>query len=81
MKKIEILGIGCRKCEKTAEVIKKTVIEMGLLEGEDFEMLKVKDPVDIASRGVLMTPGVSIDGKVVCSGKIPGKALVQSWFK
>ena len=81
MKKIEILGIGCKKCEKTADVIVKTITEMGLQEGADYEMLKVKDPVDIASRGVLMTPGVSIDGKVVCSGKIPGKSLIQSWFE
>jgi len=81
MKKIEVLGIGCARCEKTEKIIRETVTGLGLTEGKDYILEKIKNPSEIASRGVLMTPGVSIDGKIVLSGKIPGRSLVESWFK
>jgi len=80
MKKIEILGIGCARCVKTEEIVIDAVKEMGLKEGEDYTVEKVKDPSEIAKRGVLMTPGIVIDGKVVSAGKIPAKSQVQSWM-
>jgi len=81
MKTIEILGIGCPRCEKTESVIRKAAEGLGWKEEEDFMIFKIKDPSVIASRGVLMTPGVAIDGKVVSSGKIPAQAEILNWFK
>ncbi len=79
MVKIEILGIGCPRCEKTESVIRKAVENLGWKEEEDYKTFKIKDPAVIASRGVLMTPGVAADGKVVSSGKIPAESTVLSW--
>ena len=81
MKKIEILGVGCARCEKTEQVIRRTLQEMNQTEGSDFTLTKIKDPVEIASRGVLMTPGIVIDGKVVSSGKIPNQKEITKWFE
>ncbi len=80
MKKIEILGVGCARCIKTEEIVREAVKDLGLVEGEDYIIEKVKNPADIAKRGVLLTPGVCVNGKVVSSGKIPAKSQVQSWM-
>jgi small redox-active disulfide protein 2 len=66
MKKIEILGTGCAKCEKLAEYAKIAADEMEI----NYELRKVQDIVEITSYGVMMTPGLAIDGKVVSQGKI-----------
>ncbi len=80
MKKIEVLGIGCPKCEKTEKIIRESAADSGLVEGTDFSLTKIKDPNEIASRGVLMTPAIIVDGKVVSVGNIPGKHLIKSWL-
>jgi small redox-active disulfide protein 2 len=81
MKKIEVLGIGCPNCKKTEKIIRRTVEGMGWSEGVDFTIRKITNPAEIADRGVLATPGVSIDGVVVSKGKIPKPKVVQSWFE
>ncbi len=81
MKKIEVLGVGCKKCETTADEVRKAALSLGLNEGTDFAIEKVSDPGDIAARGVLMTPGIAIDGKVVSTGKIPKRKDIESWLK
>jgi len=79
MKKIEILGLGCPRCVKTEEIVREAVKDLGFVEGEDYIIEKVKNPADIAEKGVLMTPGICINGKVVSSGKIPTKSQIQTW--
>lgn len=69
--KIQVLGTGCPKCKKTAEVLKEAASKLGLIEGTDFEIEKVEKINDIMKFGITMTPGVAIDGKVVSSGKVP----------
>ena len=67
MKKIEILGTGCPKCKKLFEVTQKAVDELGL----DAEVVKEEDIQAIVAKGVMMTPGLVVDGEVKCVGKIP----------
>ena len=81
MKIIEILGVGCPRCKKTEDEVRKTAEASGLKEGQDFTLEKVKDPSEIASRGILSTPGVAVDGKIVSVGKIPKKSEIQGWLK
>ncbi len=81
MKKIEILGVGCPRCKKTEREIRKVIETKGWKEGQDFTLEKVISPGDIAARGVLATPGVAIDGKVVSMGKIPNKNEITKWFE
>lgn len=77
---IEVLGPGCARCEKTYTIVQKVAGELQLKEGEDYTVTKIKDPSLIAGRGVLMTPGVVIDGIVKCSGKIPSTDQVREWL-
>ena len=65
--KIQILGTGCAKCKKMAEVAEKAAKDLGI----DYELEKVTEIVDIMQFGVMSTPGLVIDGKVVVAGKVP----------
>lgn len=64
--KIQILGTSCKKCEdlyaNTASAIKKVQLEA--------ELVKVQDVAEIVAMGVLMTPGIAVDGKVLASGRV-----------
>jgi len=67
MKKIQILGTGCAKCQKLAENAKQAADSLGL----EYEMEKVTDINDIMKFGVMTTPGLAVDGKVLVTGKVP----------
>lgn len=77
MKKIEVLGTGCVKCKKTAELIEKEIKKMGV----DAEVVKVEDIDEIVSRGIMMTPAVIVDGEKKISGKIPSAREIKSWLE
>jgi small redox-active disulfide protein 2 len=64
--KIEILGSGCAKCKKLEKNAQQAVKEMGI----KAEVKKVEDIMEIANRGVLMTPAIVVDGVVKSSGKV-----------
>lgn len=64
--KIEILGTGCPKCEALAKNVEAAVRELGVT----AEVAKVTDIVEIAGRGVMMTPALSVDGDIVLVGKV-----------
>ena len=66
MLNIEVLGPGCPKCQMLEKNVRAAVEELEL----DAEVTKVSDIKEIASRGVLMTPGLVVDGKVVSSGHL-----------
>ncbi len=72
--KIQVLGPGCARCKKTAEVMKEAATKLGLAEGTDYEFEKVEQIADIMKFGITMTPGVVIDGKVITSGRVPNVA-------
>lgn len=77
MKNIKVLGSGCTKCVKTAELIELVVKENQV----EANVTKVTDPEIIMTYGVMRTPAVVIDEKVIHSGSMPDKAQIQSWFK
>jgi small redox-active disulfide protein 2 len=81
MKKIEILGPGCPNCKKAAEEVQKALNSIGWKEGQDYTLTKVQSISEIAARGVLMTPGVVVDGKVVSTGKVPKVGEIISWVE
>ena len=66
MLKIEVLGPGCPKCQLLEKNVRTAVEEMGI----DAEVKKVSEIKEIAARGVLMTPGLVVDGKVLSSGHL-----------
>lgn len=77
MKKIEILGTGCPKCQKTTELIEKEIKEASV----EAEIKKVEDLDEIVERGVMMTPAVVIDGETRVEGKVPSASEIKSWFE
>jgi small redox-active disulfide protein 2 len=81
MKHIEILGMGCANCKKAEEEVRKALAGIGWKEGQEYSLTKVQNLADIAARGVLMTPGVVVDGKVVSSGKVPKIGDIISWIE
>ena len=74
--KLEILGTGCPKCKKLTELATVTVNEMGIT----AEIGKVDQINDIMNYGVMMTPALAIDGKVVVVGRIPSKDEIKKWI-
>lgn len=64
---IKILGAGCDKCEKSYENAIKAIGELGL----DASVEKVEDLITMMKYGVMTTPGIVVDEKVVMVGKIP----------
>lgn len=71
--KIQILGTGCPKCRKLTETAEAAARELGL----DFEMEKVTEIDKILAYGVMMTPGLAVDGKVKSVGKVPSLEEVK----
>jgi small redox-active disulfide protein 2 len=63
---IKILGTGCPKCKKLEEFVRKAVAELGII----VEVEKVTDLDKIMDYGVMMTPALVIDEKVVSSGRL-----------
>lgn len=73
---IEVLGHGCRNCQRVEQIVREVVAERGL----DADVRHVTDDMEIASRGVLSTPGLAIDGTVVMAGRIPTREQVAAWL-
>ncbi|MBO8154291.1 thioredoxin family protein [Thermovirga sp.] len=75
--KIQILGTGCPKCKKLAETAEKAAKELGV----SYELEKVTDINDIISFGVMATPGLAVDGKVLVAGKVPSVEDVKKMLQ
>jgi small redox-active disulfide protein 2 len=73
--KLEILGSGCANCQKLEAVTREAVGDLAIA---DAEVVKVTDMKAIMGYGVMSTPGLVIDGKVVSSGRVPSRAEVNA---
>lgn len=67
---IKILGTGCAKCQKLEQITRDAVASLGL----DATIDKVTDPGEIASWGVMTTPALVVDDRVVAAGRVPSEA-------
>ncbi len=70
---IKILGTGCPKCKALEQVTRDVVAENKL----DANVTKVEDIMDIMKFGVMTTPALVVDGKVVMKGHVPSKEEVK----
>lgn len=70
---IKILGSGCANCVNLERVTREAVAELGL----DAEFEKVTEYADIASYGIMRTPGLVVDDQVLLSGRVPTAAQVR----
>ena len=71
--KIEILGTGCKKCQHLEANAKEAVANLNLT----AEVSHITDPVEIAMRGVMSTPALIINGKVVSKGQVISPEQIQ----
>lgn len=67
MKKFQILGPGCPKCEELAKRTEEAAKALGV----DYELEKIKDLNQMMALGVFMTPALVVDGEVKVVGKVP----------
>lgn len=71
--KIEVLGVGCPKCKQLTANVEVAVKELGI----QAEIAKVTDIDKITEYGVMMTPALALDGKIVSSGKVLSKDEIK----
>jgi len=74
VKTIQVLGTGCPKCEKLAEVAEAAARAIGI----EYELVKVTDITEIMTFGVMMTPALVIDGEVKVVGKVPTEDEIKA---
>jgi len=77
MKKIEILGMGCQRCNLLASRAKEAVEDLGI----EAELVKVQDIEAIAKHGVLAIPALVVNGVVKVAGKVPKMEEIKEWIK
>ncbi len=75
--KIEILGTGCPKCGTVAKNAQDAVTQLGI----QAEVVKVTDITEIAARGVMLTPALSIDGEIKAVGKVLTVDEIKGWLQ
>jgi small redox-active disulfide protein 2 len=66
MKKIQILGTGCSKCRKLTDNTRQAADELGL----DYELEKVTAMEEIVKSGIMSTPGLAVDGRILSQGRL-----------
>jgi small redox-active disulfide protein 2 len=78
MKKLIVLGPGCPRCDSLAKLTRQAADQIGI----DYELEKLTDIKQFASYGVMMTPGLVVDGELKVQGRVPSleeiKAMLAS---
>lgn len=73
---IKVLGSGCANCKRVEQIARNVVADLAV----EAEVIKVTDYNQIMEYDILSTPGLVINEKVVCSGRIPTPAEVTTWL-
>lgn len=77
MTSIKLLGSGCTKCKTLEQRLLALKVEHGL----DFDLVKITDLNEIISYGIMMTPGLVINGEVKSIGTVPKDTQLLQWIK
>lgn len=74
---IKVLGTGCPNCKKTKAVVAEAIQELHV----DAQVIEVQDIPSIMAYGVMSTPAIVIDEKVVSAGKVPARSQVMEMIR
>lgn len=76
MKDVKVYGPGCARCATTEQMVKDAATKLGA----EVTVQKVTDAKSIAMAGVMSTPGIAVDGKLVHTGGVPDAAKLEGWL-
>ena len=76
MKTVNIYGPGCARCEATETMVKDAASRLDV----KVEVVKITDAKSIAMAGVMSTPGITVDGKLVHAGGLPDAGKLEGWL-
>jgi small redox-active disulfide protein 2 len=74
MRKLIVLGPGCPRCDSLAKLTQQAADQIGI----DYELEKLTDIKQFASYGVMMTPGLVVDGELKVQGRVPSLEEIKS---
>ena len=74
---IQVVGPGCYNCQKLESMCHEVAAE----EKIEAQIEKVTDIRRFHELGILMTPGLLINGKVISSGRLPAKSMIKDWIR
>lgn len=74
--KIQVFGPGCPKCNEVELNVKEAIKESGL----PADVEKVSDFKEMMTFGVMSTPAIAINGKIMCTGSVPSKKEIKEWL-
>jgi len=74
VKQIKILGSGCARCERLADTARQAAEQLGI----EYQMEKVKDLQEYPKYGLMMTPGLVVDGELKVQGKVPSVEEIKA---
>ena len=77
MLEIKVLGSGCANCIKLENLVKEVISENNI----HANVEKITDREKFLDYGIMLTPGLVVNGKVLSSGKIPIKSTLEHWLK
>ena len=77
MVEIKILGGGCANCKRLEQIARKVVDTLNI----QAEFIKVTNYAEIAELGVMSTPGLIVNGKIMSSGRIPAEVEIEEWIR
>ncbi len=76
MLSVKVLGPGCANCKRVEQIARKAVGALGI----DAQIEKVTDYTEMMEYGLLTTPGLVVNEKLVAAGRIPNQAEVSTWL-
>ncbi len=76
MLKIKVLGSGCANCKRLEELARQAASSLGV----EAEIIKVTEPTEIMKYKILSTPGLVINEKLVCAGRVPSEAEIVTFL-